>query len=310
MKRRCNSHDYSSRCIYMITLSKTPYAAPFSDIVNAANDRTIRPMVRLLPSGSLISRQLRQIPLEFPEARILQYAIMPDHLHFVIFITRPTDYRLGKLIGRFTGNCTRANNLNPIFEEGYNDRIVRKKGQLDTLIKYVRDNPRRLLIRRLHPELFSSRHTVFLNGSPFMTYGNILLLRHPVKEAVRISSKFTKEELEVRKAVWNEAIREQGVLVSPFISPAEKEIRDAAIADGASVILVTNSEFGERFKPSGSLFELCSQGRLLLISAREPGCTSQTITRADALRMNNLAESICAGLPEQLTARLYNTVRQ
>lgn len=59
-------------------------------------------------------------------------------------------------------------------------------------------------------------------------------------EPVRISSKFTKEELEARKAVWNEVIRECGVLVSPFISSAEKEIRDAAIANGASLILITN----------------------------------------------------------------------
>ncbi len=283
---------------------KLPYIAPFSEIVNISHDTDIKPKVNLSLLGSLIFRQLRQLPVDFPEARILQYAIMPDHVHFVIFITCATDYKLGKLIGRFTGNCTRANNLNPIFEEGFNDRIVRKKGQLDTLIKYVKNNPRRLLIRRRHPELFTSRHTVFLNGKPLLTYGNILLLRDPMMEPVRISSKFTKEELEARKAVWNEVIRECGVLVSPFISSAEKEIRDAAIANGASLILITNITFGERYKPSGFLFELCSQGRLLLISVNEQSDTTQSITHAEALRMNDLADSICNRLPGKLIARI------
>lgn len=54
----------------MITISKLPYIAPFSEIVNISHDTDIKPKVNLSLLGSLIFRQLRQLPVDFPEARI------------------------------------------------------------------------------------------------------------------------------------------------------------------------------------------------------------------------------------------------
>ncbi len=60
------------------------------------------------------------------------------------------------------------------------------------------------------------------------------------------------------------------VLVSPFISKSEKAIRVEAEDIGANIILITHEAFGERFKPAAHDFNLCSQGRLLIISLGMP----------------------------------------
>lgn len=76
---------------------------------------------------------------------------MPEHLHFVIFITEATDTHLGDIILDLKGECTRRYRgttkqtdreapLVSIFEEGYHDRILLKEGQLQRMLAYVSDN--------------------------------------------------------------------------------------------------------------------------------------------------------------------------
>lgn len=297
MKRRCNHHDYRSRSIYMVTITKAAGIGSFSTILGGTMTggptTNAIPVTKLTSTGRIIAAELKRLPQQFPDCRILQYVIMPDHLHFVIFIIRAVAYPLGELVGRLTGNCTRANQGIPLFEPGFNDRIVRKEGQLNTLIQYVRDNPRRLLLRRMNPELFSRQNEIAIGGRSLHSFGNYLLLDHPVIEAVRVSSKFSAEELENRKRDWAEAIRQNGVLVSPFISPAEKTIRDLAVEGEASLIIITREQFPERYKPSGWMFDLCARGRLLLISTGAG--EKQPLRRSEALEMNGLAEAIASG---------------
>ncbi len=39
-----------------------------------------------------------------------------------------------------------------LYEINYNDKILLREGQLDAWIRYVMDNPRRLLVKREHPQ--------------------------------------------------------------------------------------------------------------------------------------------------------------
>lgn len=83
---------------------------------------------------------------------------------------------------------------------------------------YLKDNPRRLLIRREHPEFFQKGCRMTVCSRECRIFGNFLLLHHPEISAVRISHTFTPEELNARRRIWAETAREKGVLVSPFIS--------------------------------------------------------------------------------------------
>lgn len=296
MKRRCLTHDYRSRSIYMITISKAPGIPNFSEVYGDPQRGTTACHVRYFPLGCLITEQLRSNISSFRDARNLQYIIMPDHIHFVIFIEKDVDYHVGELINEFKSNCTRQNSMQPIFEEDYNDRICWRSNQLDRMIKYVRDNPRRLLMRRLHPEYFRSRHYVTIGGKNYEAYGNPILLSHPSIAAVRISSKYTPDRLAALLRLWEEVIRQTGVLVSPFISQAKRAVRDKAIANGCSLIYFTKAAFGEKYKPQGELFDLCAQGRLLLISLGDEADSTPSITRREAMRMNELAHLLVKSL--------------
>lgn len=91
-----------------------------------------------------------------------------------------------------------------------------------------------------------------------------------------------------KKERWLHTAANGGVLVSPFISKREKEVRTEAAELDGKFILVTNSPFKEREKPSGKDFELCSIGRMLIISPAE----ELDFGRKACMTMNALAAAI------------------
>lgn len=300
--RRAKWHDYRSRAIYMITITKAAGIPKFGEVVQVSPFASVE--TELTPLGKAIVVELKAMTAKYPELEIFEYVIMPDHIHFILYVKSPTGYHLGKAIGDFKGACSRRylnicaneeSEITPVFSRGFHDRILRAKGQLSIMKNYVRDNPRRLHIKRTKPDLFSSKQTIKINGEEFDAFGNIFLLRNPEIEAVKVSSRFSEEELRLLNRRWIRTIEEGGVLVSPFISPKEKIYRDLAIDNGANVIILLENGFGERFKPSGQYFDLCAEGRLLLIAPKEHTNRREALTRGQALRMNDLAASLVSG---------------
>lgn len=157
-------------------------------------------------------------------------------------------------------------------------------------------------------DYFGQPKIITLEGRDYIIYGNFFLLKNPVFSNVRFSSKFSAAELERRCREWEETIRCNGVLVSPFIHGKEKEYRDLAIENGASLIQFTRNPIGERFKPAGKYFDLCAEGRLLVISTYQ-GSQGATLSRAEAIAMNALAESICKSSGATLHLRPIPRIR-
>lgn len=87
---------------------------------------------------------------------------------------------------------------------------------------------------------------------------------------------------------WLYTAANGGVLISPFISPAEKAVRLEAEEVGGRFILIVNESIDARYKPSGHDFELCEAGRMLIVSANLPG----DLSRQTCLSMNTLAENL------------------
>lgn len=89
-----------------------------------------------------------------------------------------------------------------------------------------------------------------------------------------------------------EYVRNGGVLVSPFISPGEKDIARAALDAGGSVILMKPDGFKPYFKPHGKYFDLCAQGRLLILACRPFTTTVTPVTRDLCRAMNHWSATI------------------
>ena len=281
-------HDYTSRCIYMVTITKSPQAERFGSLEGDHRlpvGRIGSPFVSASSTGSAIKATLRRFYTIELAVRILQYALMPDHLHILLFVEYPTEATLGQIIARFKVEVNKEAGITPVFAKGFNDQILKNSRPLDTLYNYLRENPRRLAVRKAHPEYFRRVNALKIGENIYQAYGNLQLLDNPFREQVVIHRADTPETRKHNRELWLYTAANGGVLVSPFISVAEKEIRAEADACGGNIILITNLPLPERYKPSGRDFDLCESGRLLIVSANLPA----SLTRSTCLAMNTLA---------------------
>lgn len=228
---------------------------------------------------------------------------MPAHLHILLRITERSPKALGYYISNLTGAIRRewkaiTGYEYPLFEKGYNDRIIHPQRSLDAIFRYIRENPHRLAARKMYPTFFRRVYNIIISGKSYQSYGNQFLLRNPFKEQVIVHRSDDEDTRRRMRALWHYTAVNGGVLVSPFISPAEKVIRDEAIQAGGRIIHITHTPFPDRYKPNASEFDLCCQGRLLILAPTVPTSivtsSSDTISRAQCLDMNTLAAYICA----------------
>lgn len=294
MLKRAWWHDYRSAAIYMLTLSKEPAVSAFSEVMNKGTEEKAKAAVSLSPNGQIVADRINNWHKEFPLLKVLTYCIMPDHVHILVYVTKRSPKHLSAMVRVLKWSINQAMQIPGVFSEGYNDKIVYKTGQKDAFYRYILDNPRRYLARKLYPEFFSRVNTFNLNGLQVSLYGNIFLLNHPIKTVVRYSRKFTPEQLKKNNNIYEETMRSGGVLVSPFIHQEEKAVKAQALEDSTPIIQVALNGFPERFKPSGRDFELCAQGKLLIIAPIEHSTQKQPLDREAALRANAIAEAIAA----------------
>lgn len=291
MTRRAVWHDYRSPCKYMITISKEEGAPWFGRVRNIASPQDA--YIELTDVGRVVAEEILATTTHHPEILILRQAVMPDHFHALIYVTARLRKELGDIVQALKGATTsriRKALGSPtlvVFKKGFNDRIIKKQEQLETVDKYIRDNPRRLAVRRAFPEYFRRVNELTVCGVRVQAYGNFQLLENPFKEQVVVHRADTPEERERNRERWLYTAANRGVLVSPFISPAEKGIRAEAEALGGRFILITAEPFGERYKPAAHNFALCEAGNLLIISA-----PAKDLTRQQCLAMNRLAGQI------------------
>ena len=181
-----------------------------------------------------------------------------------------------------------------LWEPGYNDRLLTHKGQLQHMIDYLEDNPRRLLLKRQHPEFFTRLGTILVANTPMEAMGNRFLLDYPMKLQVQCSRKLSPEEIEERKQYFLQAGREGAVLVSPCISPGEQQIATAAMQAKVPLIVLLLKGFSPYFKPQPRYLEACSDGRLLMLAPFPWQNEKIEHMRQRCLQLNSLASSICA----------------
>lgn len=299
-KGRAFWHDYRAKCIYFITMKKAVGAPTFGKIAGNPGlpSGTARcAFISLSPLGRIVKNAIYNISRIEPRIRLFQYAVMPDHVHFLLSVEQTLDESLGLVIARLKVSINNAAGQNGVFQEGYNDQILRRDRNLHDIFNYIRDNPRRLAVRRAYPDFFRRKNALRIGDNTYQAYGNFQLLEHPFMEQVVVHRADSPETRKQNRDLWLYTAANGGVLVSPFISQAEKEIRAAVEEAGGRFILITNEPMGERYKPSGRDFELCEAGRLLIISAGIGG----DLSRSACLAMNNMAKILADNSTQKQT---------
>ncbi len=301
MKRRRVGHDYQGRCIYMITLvvkERQPLLGTLT-----GDGETDPAIIEPSPLGRSIIQSLQNIPQFYPEIAIWTYQLMPDHLHFILFVKERIPVHLGKVINGFKVGSNRIyrelvkSDLTGLWEEGYNDMILDREGQLQRMKAYIHDNPRRLAIKRNHPDLFKVQRNIKVGDYTFAALGNVFLLDAPCLLQVQCTRKLTQQQINEAVQQFLSQAQNGAVLVSPSISPGEKAVMKAAFEHGFPVIVLQENGFAPLAKPGGRCFEACAQGRLLMLAPWEHHNDKRVIKRSQCLDLNEMARVIC--LPQQ-----------
>lgn len=303
--RRGHGINYNGPGTWHVIFRKTAEAPDFGIL---AGDPRVPPgqagCAYIAPSGLgiIIRREIRAIQQRHKILQVYQYQVMPDHIHLLVRLKwRSEERKLGHYIADLKQAIysswrasigLRSTERLPygIFEGNYTDRIIHTGRSLDAVFRYIRENPHRLAMRKLHPEFFSRMRHIEICGEKWQAYGNLFLLRNPFKSAVIVRSAYSDDEKAEKRARWLWEAAHGEVLVSPFISPAEKGIRDEAERLNGSIIHIQYTPFPERFKPEAHRFFRCTSGKLLIIAPME--ALAEERFRDICLHMNRIAEAL------------------
>ena len=275
--------------------------------------------------GNAVVDELYVMCRHYPAIRILQFCLMPDHLHAVIHVTQTMETSIRSVIRGYWQGVKKlgraytlafAAELNsaitdeggrrpaitdeggkrpeamdeggrspaitdeggkrpeatdeggypfPVFTERPFIRPLSRRGQLQTMIRYVQMNPQRLATKRLKPGYFRVQKEIEIGGRKYDGVGNVALLMGGHFEPVHVRSVMVKEVL----------LQEQ----HPFV-------------------LLTDNGFRDYYKPADELFDACAAGRLLILSPWPYDEGKRHISRSECVALNAMAEEICKYLNE------------
>ena len=189
--------------------------------------------------------------------------------------------------------------LPPLFSEMPFIRPMGRYSQLQNTIRYLDMNPQRLATKRLMPGFFSVQKGIGIAGRSYDGVGNIALLHAERYDAVHVRrmwvSAAERGDSQPLRDYMNSRVldaRRGVVMVSPFISPHEKQVMQVLLAEQLPFILLADNGFRDYYKPTDALFDACAAGRLLILSPWQYDQGKRHITRADCMALNAMAEEI------------------
>ena len=237
MIRRREGHDYLGRRMYLITMTvegRWPLLGTVVGNPEAEHGTPDAPRMELSTLGKAVEKHWMEIGEYYPQVEVLALQLMPDHLHSIIFVKEKMPQHLGQVIKGFkiaTNRvykqvCSAAILSQPtvpnrkqgmLWSIGYTDGILDRRGQLDNWFNYLRDNPRRLLMKRSCPEFFQVQRNIKVGEFEFSAIGNRFLLSHPLRLQVQCSRSLSEEQIVMRKRFfWKRLVAGQSLCHQVF----------------------------------------------------------------------------------------------
>ena len=348
--------------VYHVTLT-VPSREPLLGTLVIPDRDPSKAQIERTALGEAVVGELYVMCRHYPAIRILQFCLMPDHLHAVIQVTRVMETSIRSVIRGYwqgvkkhgrayslalaaelnsdttdkggrdsettneggrdsettnegNGNAERRDGGNgnaektkdggypfPVFTERPFIRPLSRRGQLHTMIQYVRMNPQRLATKRLRPGYFRVQKEIGIGGRVYDGVGNMTILTADCFDTVHVRRMMVEEAqhgaTERLRNYMNFCVlkaRKGVVMVSPFISPHEKQVMDVLLREQRPFIFLADNGFREYYKPSAALFDACAAGRVLILSAWPYDAQKRHISRAECVQLNAMAAEICESL--------------
>ena len=330
----CGRHIYM---VTMAVEGRRPLLGTLRGSSTIADGQEGAPCVVPTPLGQEVVRCWELIPQFHHEVRLLAFQLMPDHLHGILFVQEAMEEHLGQVISGFKAGCNKAyrqlvveavpqhalmgsapayevasplplpsehrlkkddRSHGLLFERGYNDLISKSYDMLPRLTAYLHDNPRRLAIRREHPDFFRIHRKTEVCGLQFTSLGNHFLLDWPERQLVEMSREASVGQIEERLQQVLAAAHNGAVTYTAAISKGEQRIARTVREKGFPLVVLLNDGFPaegssqERYyKPGGVYFEACAKGQLLLMEPDEGAFVNQEVMKATEEALRRKAEA-------------------
>ena len=143
---RLPKHDYTWTGAYYVTI-RAAQLEPFFDI----------PELRII-----LEESWHALPERFPGVTLDEFIIMPDHVHFILWLDGTKEHAptLGQVVGTYKSittvtllNYIKAHNMSwpgHVWQRNYYERVLRDKPEVVQKRQYIRDNPKRLAEKQAH----------------------------------------------------------------------------------------------------------------------------------------------------------------
>lgn len=150
---RIESFDYSSCGAYFVTICTQNRKCTLSRIESTETVKT--------QYGEIAEKYLGEMEKRYPFIKIKQYVIMPNHIHFILFMepkaldtdSRPT---LPDIVRAYkslvTAACKKVKAIDKVFQTSFYEHIIRNRQDYDDISRYIKDNPARWYYDKLYNE--------------------------------------------------------------------------------------------------------------------------------------------------------------
>jgi putative transposase len=153
---RLKGYDYSKAGLYFITICIKERNCIFGKIVDE--------VMILSDAGEIANEYWLVIPKHFPNAKLHEYVIMPNHIHGIIELTyvgvqnfeplqKKNEFRkiiplsIGSIIRGYKIGVTkwfRTNGIiHGVWQRNFYEHIIRNEGYYNTIAHYILNNPKK-----------------------------------------------------------------------------------------------------------------------------------------------------------------------
>jgi putative transposase len=167
---RLTGYDYSEKGAYFITICTHNRACLFGQVIDNA--------MQINEAGDMVARVWSHLPDHYPQMRLDEWVVMPNHFHGIVVINdpitpsfvendfkpplyQPTQHKGEKQAGlkpaathgifeivrgfkTFSSrNINKQRNMSgvPVWQRGYYDHIIRDEEDLMRIRQYIKNNP-------------------------------------------------------------------------------------------------------------------------------------------------------------------------
>ncbi len=307
--------------IYHVTLT-VPSREPLLGELVIPEDDPKQAHIQRTKLGNALVDELLHLHTYYSETRILQYCLMPDHLHAIIYVKRPLKKTFNTVIRGFWQGAKKLgraypSSISPELNSGLTNegslkfppsiftdrpfvRPMSRRGQLKTMIRYVQLNPQRLATKRIKPGFFRVQEGIEIAGRTYKGVGNAEILQAALYAPVHVRHTMVEAaehgDDKALRDYMNSCViaaRKGTVMVSPFISPQEQAVMAVLLKENLPFIYLADNGFRDYYKPSDGLFDTVAAGRMLILSPWEYDPKKRSVTREECVAMNKMAEEIC-----------------